>query len=69
MAQIPKLWYNLLLPVRTLTATIAGDMGEAIRMTGSTHYHVLLVMGLCLLLMSFACNLAGEWVAARQRKN
>jgi phosphate transport system permease protein len=67
-AQIPKPWYNLLLPVRTLTATIAGDMGEADQMTGSTHYHVLFAMGLCLLLMSFACNLAGEWVVARQRK-
>ena len=67
-AQIPKPWYNLLLPVRTLTATIAGDMGEADQMTGSAHYHVLFAMGLCLLLFSFACNLAGEWIVARQRK-
>ena len=67
-AQIPKPWYNLLQPVRTLTATIAGDMGEADQMTGSAHYHVLFAMGLCLLLFSFACNLAGEWIVARQRK-
>jgi phosphate ABC transporter permease protein PstC len=67
-AQIPKPWYNLLLPVRTLTATIAGDMGEADQMTGSAHYHVLFAMGLCLLLFSFASNLAGEWIVARQRK-
>ncbi len=67
-AQIPKPWYNLLQPVRTLTATIAGDMGEADQTTGSSHYHVLFAMGLCLLLFSFACNLAGEWIVTRQRK-
>lgn len=67
-AQIPKPWYNLLQPVRTLTATIAGDMGEADQMTGSAHYHVLFAMGLSLLVFSFVCNLAGEWIVNRQRK-
>lgn len=67
-AQFPKPWYNLLMPVRTLTATIAGDMGEADQMTGSAHYHVLFAMGLSLLVVSFACNLAGEWIVTRQRK-
>ena len=66
-AQIPKPWYNLLQPVRTLTATIAGDMGEADQMTGSAHYHVLFAMGLSLLVFSFVCNLAGEWIVTRQR--
>jgi phosphate transport system permease protein len=67
-AQIPKPWYNLLQPVRTLTATIAGDMGEADQMTGSAHYHVLFAMGLSLLVFSLACNMAGEWIVTRQRK-
>jgi len=67
-AQIPKPWYNLLQPVRTLTATIAGDMGEADQMTGSAHYHVLFAMGLSLLAFSFMCNLAGEWIVTRQRR-
>lgn len=67
-AQIPKPWCNLLEPVRTLTATIAGDMGEADQMTGSAHYHVLFAMGLSLLVFSFACNVAGEWIVARQRR-
>ncbi len=67
-AQFPKPWFNLLTPVRTLTATIAGDMGEADQMTGSAHYHVLFAMGLCLLVFSFFCNLAGEWIVTRQRR-
>lgn len=67
-AQIPHPWYNLLMPVRTLTATIAGDMGEADHVTGSARYHVLFAMGLCLLLFSFICNLASERIVARQRK-
>jgi phosphate transport system permease protein len=67
-AQIPHPWYNLLMPVRTLTATIAGDMGEADQVTGSARYHVLFAMGLCLLLFSFFCNLASERIVARQRK-
>ncbi|MDD4103064.1 MAG: phosphate ABC transporter permease subunit PstC [Kiritimatiellae bacterium] len=67
-AQIPKPWFNLLQPVRTLTATIAGDMGEADQMSGSAHYHVLFAMGLSLLLFSLACNIAGEWVVTRQRR-
>jgi phosphate transport system permease protein len=67
-AQVPSPVYNLLEPVRTLTATIASEMGEADQMTGSSHYHVLFAMGLCLLIFSFACNLAGEWIVNRQRK-
>lgn len=67
-AQIPRPIYNLLKPVRTLTATIASEMGEADQLTGSSHYHVLFAMGLCLLVFSFLCNLAGEWIVNRQRK-
>ncbi|MCA1808403.1 MAG: PstC family ABC transporter permease [Kiritimatiellia bacterium] len=67
-AQIPTPWFNFLQPVRTLTATIAGDMGEADHVTGSDRYHVLFAMGLCLLAFCFVCNLAAEWVVARQRR-
>ncbi|MCF7838764.1 MAG: phosphate ABC transporter permease subunit PstC [Candidatus Marinimicrobia bacterium] len=67
-AQIPSPIYNYLMPVRTLTATIAGDMGEADHVTGSDRYHVLFAMGLCLLAFSFVCNLIAEWVVARQRR-
>ena len=67
-AQIPKPWFNYFAPIRTLTATIAGDMGEADHVTGSARYHVLFAMGLVLLVFCFACNLISEWVVARQRK-
>lgn len=67
-AQIPSPWYNLLEPVRTLTATIAGDMGEADHIASSMRYSVLFAMGLCLLVFSFACNLASERIVSRERK-
>ncbi len=67
-AQIPKPWYNVLEPVRTLTATIAGDMGEADHVTGSARYHVLFAMALFLLLTSFFSNLISEWMVSRSKK-
>jgi len=67
-AQIPSPWYNLLEPVRTLTATIAGDMGEADHVTGSARYHVLFAMALCLLVISFALNMVSELAVRRARR-
>jgi len=67
-AQIPHPWYNLLEPVRTLTATIAGDMGEADHVTGSARYHVLFAMALCLFLFAFVCNLVSEHFIRRSRR-
>lgn len=67
-AQIPHPFYNLLEPVRTLTATIAGDMGEADQVTGSARYHVLFAMAFCLLAFSFGCNLVSERFIRRARK-
>jgi phosphate transport system permease protein len=66
--QIPHPWYNFLQPVRTLTATIAGDMGEADQVTGSARFHVLFAMAFCLLTFSFACNVSSEWIIRRARK-
>ena len=67
-AQIPSPWFNFLQPVRTLTATIAGDMGEADQVTGSARYHVLFAMALCLLTVSFLSNFFSEWIVTRSRK-
>lgn len=65
-AQIPQPWFNYLEPVRTLTATIAGEMGEADHITGSSRYHVLFVMALCLLIISFLCDFLSEWVIRKK---
>jgi phosphate transport system permease protein len=66
-AQIPHPIYNFLEPVRTLTATIAGDMGEADHITGSARYSVLFAMALSLLAISFVMNLLSERFATRIR--
>lgn len=67
-SHIPEPWFNYLEAIRTLTATIAGDMGEADQVTGSARYHVLFAMGLLLLVISFICNLISERIVVRQRK-
>jgi phosphate transport system permease protein len=66
--QFPDPAWNMLAPVRTLTATIAGEMGEADQTTGSARYHVLFAMAFCLLAFSFLMNLASEWLIKRNRK-
>ncbi len=66
-AKIPSPWYDLTQPVRTLTATIAGDMGEAEQVTGAARYHVLFALALCLLIFALLANLASEWIVRRAR--
>lgn len=67
-SQIPQPWYNVLQPVRTLTATIAGDMGEADQVTGSARYHVLFAMALVLLVFSLLSNMTSEFIVRRARR-
>jgi phosphate transport system permease protein len=67
-ASIPEPWYNFLAPIRTLTATIAGEMGEADQISGASRYHVLYAMAFCLLVFSFLGNLASEWAVRRNRR-
>jgi phosphate transport system permease protein len=67
-ARIPSPWFNVLEPVRTLTATIAGDMGEADQVTGSARYHVLFAMALCLLAFAFVMNVVSEYAVRRSRR-
>jgi phosphate transport system permease protein len=47
-------------PVRTLTATIAAELGEA--SVGSGHYQVLFVIGILLFTITFLVNLAADVV-------
>lgn len=50
----PILASSVLSPVRTLTATIAAEMGEVVQ--GSMHYHALFSIGLLLFIISFFIN-------------
>jgi phosphate transport system permease protein len=65
-ARMPLGLDAFLRPVRTMTATIAAEMGEVAR--GSTHYHVLFVVGLVLFLVTFLINLAAAMTIFRQRR-
>lgn len=53
-------------PVRTITATIAIEMGEV--PFRSTHYYALLALATLLFLISIVVNLVGEFFAQRSRK-
>ena len=53
-------------PVRTMTATIAAEMGEVA--SGSTHYSVLFFIGIVLFLISLTVNIIAASVVFRQRK-
>jgi phosphate transport system permease protein len=65
-ARVPTGPGDLFMPVRTMTATIAAEMGEVAQ--GSTHYHVLFAIGMVLFLISFIVNLAAATVVFRQVK-
>ena len=54
-------------PVRTLTATIAAELGEARQ--GSEHYQVLFLIGVVLFTLTFIVNLAADLVVKGIRKN
>jgi phosphate transport system permease protein len=58
--------HTLFEPVRTLTATIAAEMGEAAK--GSPHYFALFAVGIVLFVISFAINLTADLLLNRGRK-
>ena len=53
-------------PVRTMTATIAAEMGEVA--SGSVHFHVLFLIGIILFSISLIVNVIASAVVFRQRK-
>lgn len=63
---MPRRIQDLFSPARTMTATIAAEMGEVAN--GSTHYHVLFFIGMVLFLFSLAVNIAASAVVFRQKK-
>jgi phosphate transport system permease protein len=62
-ARIPHEWYALFLPARTMTATIAAEMGEVAQ--GSTHYHVLFAVGILLFVVTFIINAIASAVVVK----
>ncbi|MFA6176218.1 MAG: phosphate ABC transporter permease subunit PstC [Phycisphaerae bacterium] len=62
----PVMPTSILQPLRTLTATIAGEMGETVR--GSEHYFALFAVGLILFIITFIINIFAELCAHRNRK-
>jgi phosphate transport system permease protein len=57
---------SLFLPARTMTATIAAEMGEVAN--GSVHYHVLFTIGIVLFLIALFVNITATTVIFRQKK-
>jgi len=65
-ARIPLSLNAFFRPVRTMTATIAAEMGEVA--SGSIHYHVLFAIGLILFLLTFIVNLVAALAVLRQER-
>jgi len=65
-AVLPTSPLALFRPARTMTATIAAEMGEVAN--GSVHYHTLFLIGIVLFLISLIVNLITARVVFRQRK-
>ncbi|NPV75519.1 MAG: phosphate ABC transporter permease subunit PstC [Anaerolineae bacterium] len=55
----------LFMPIRTMTATIASEMGEVA--AGSIHYHVLFFIGIVLFLLALIVNITASWVSMRKQ--
>ena len=62
----PVMPTSILQPLRTLTATIASEMGETVR--GSEHYFALFAVGLVLFIITFAINLFADIYSHRAGK-
>lgn len=56
---------TMLQPVRTLTATIAAEMGETV--SGSNHYYALFAIGIILFIISFIINILADWFLHKKR--
>lgn len=65
-AIMPSGLSDLFSPVRTMTATIAAEMGEVA--TGSVHYQVLFFIAIVLFLITLLVNVISSAVIFRQRK-
>ena len=62
----PRIVFSFLQPVRTITATIAAEMGETAQ--GGLHYSALFALGLILFIITFSINFIGDSFTNRIRK-
>ena len=63
---LPTSFQALFMPIRTMTATIASEMGEVA--TGSPHYHVLFFIGMVLFLFTLLVNIIASNISSRKLK-
>jgi len=57
---------SFLQPVRTMTATIAAEMGEVIR--GDAHYQALFGIGIVLFIITFIINLVSDLFLHKKKR-
>ena len=60
---IPRSFFQ---PVRTMTATIAAEMGETV--VGSNHYHALFAIAIVLFITTLVFNILADFLAQRFRR-
>jgi phosphate transport system permease protein len=65
-ARMPLTLNSLFRPVRTMTATVAAEMGEVAQ--GSVHYHALFGIGIILFVLTFVINLAAASTIFKKRR-
>lgn len=65
-AVMPRSLSALFSPIRTMTATIAAEMGEVAK--GSTHYNVLFFIGIILFMISLLINITASAFVFRKKK-
>lgn len=58
--------HSLFDPIRTLTATVAAELGETV--AGGTHYRVLFVIGALLMALSLVINVAADLLVRGTRR-
>ena len=62
----PSMLGGFFRPVRTLTATVASEMGETVQ--GSEHYYALFAIGCVLFIITFAVNMSADLFLHRKRR-
>lgn len=63
----PRIVFSWLQPVRTITATIAAEMGETVQ--GGLHYSALFAIGLILFLITFLINFIADRFINKTRES